>query len=57
MAKKEKKKIMTNDTTKDIKLIFSDDFKQDTFKIIEITKELADELEENKKDTKYYAHL
>jgi len=43
---------MTEDIAKDIKLIFSDDFKQDTFKIIEITKELADELEENAKDTK-----
>ncbi|ORX47534.1 hypothetical protein BCR36DRAFT_355504 [Piromyces finnis] len=43
---------MPKDTTNNIKLIFSDDFKQDAFKIIELTKELADELEENKENTK-----
>ncbi|ORX81970.1 hypothetical protein BCR32DRAFT_292942 [Anaeromyces robustus] len=43
---------MVDSTENDIKLIFANDFKQDTYKILEITKELADELEEKKKETK-----
>lgn len=43
---------MSEKTFTESKLIFSNDFKQDTYKILEITKELADELEEKKGETK-----
>ena len=45
---------MSEKTFTESKLIFSNDFKQDTYKILEITKELADELEEKKGETKYF---
>jgi len=47
-----KKKKMSETSTNEMKLIFTNDFKQDSYKILEITKELADELEKKEKETK-----
>ncbi|KAG4108214.1 hypothetical protein H8356DRAFT_1022876 [Neocallimastix lanati (nom. inval.)] len=43
---------MSETSTNEMKLIFTNDFKQDSYKILEITKELADELEKKEKETK-----